>query len=1037
MRRFLTLVCLLGLALPAGISISGCIRNPAGNYCNGLGYGLKDTDVASITLQPQLAGISLAYGQTTQISSPTAYDCKGTTAAVGGGLYSYATTNNQLVDISPGGDICAGTWNRNTGGGISDYTYCYYPSPAPSTDGLPYGVAYITATAASVTSNPVAVYVHAPITAINLVTQPLSSTSSSTSQQCYSQNKQAELDAEACYEAVNGSGVLTQYEFCAPSSVTSNFACANLATSPNILASGSFTAPSAGASGAITGALYLSGGSISGTSGQTCKVSGFNSGSGATATLQLTGTNTVAAGTALIMISDGSGASAPPTTATLSSGTATCSGTIQLGQIYGSVGDYCYLSNFNNGASGATAKVTLTGANTIAAATPISVTAGGSGATQAPTLALMTSGTASCAGEATVSTRLTPVPSCGSSIGTLNFGTSNSTVATISSGTLSNPLSTITALQPGTTTITATLAQSSSLAGTFSTCPPASIKVSLTGGATSGVVTQGYTQDLTTSVTDTAGNPISGMSLSYESTNPIDVTAASGGAITANYPGVASIYAVCEPSSCNPAPIDEFGLYGTGLPLTSNSVTVTVPGATSNYVWFGAPGQSQYFASIEMLTGNPGATVRLPYVPNSMVMDQLANNLYFGSSRELMVYSTASNSITAQNTTVPGVVLAASPNASQLLINDQVRGMFYLYSVSSGSATTYGGMGVAASWTPDSNTLYIVDSAAANNLPQNVAAGITSHTDTLYVYNANTGWSTYDLSAIGGAESLAITVPSVGAYLSGSLATVAHAWCPTGTVGVSSSISYYPQTDDVSLPPAGVLAATSDGAHILGASSSGSSIALADIGVTIPTAVCKGVGTSAPANGASLQTISTGATIINQNVNLNAGTGVSVSAVDQIVTGMSPTTASTSTAVPIAFVTYNTSSSVAAQLPFYLPKSSSTGLTGYVTFADSSSATPPTAPLAGAFSPDNSIFFVSTAGDNEVHLINIPANLSTTAPPAENIQLYPPYSPKLPACTPVSLGGDDAGCLYKTSTVPSSTTYVPATVIAVKPRSVT
>ncbi len=73
MRRFLTLVCLLGLALPAGISISGCVRNPAGNYCNGLGYGLNDTAVASITLQPQIAGISLAYGQTIQVQSPTAH----------------------------------------------------------------------------------------------------------------------------------------------------------------------------------------------------------------------------------------------------------------------------------------------------------------------------------------------------------------------------------------------------------------------------------------------------------------------------------------------------------------------------------------------------------------------------------------------------------------------------------------------------------------------------------------------------------------------------------------------------------------------------------------------------------------------------------------------------------------------------------------------------------------------------------------------------------------------------------------------------
>src|SRR5208282_6674284 len=98
MRRFLTLVCLLGLALPAGISISGCVRNPAGNYCNGLGYGPKDTDIFSITLQPQIAGISLAYGQTTQIQTPAATTCKGDPASIASGSLSYGTSNNQLVD---------------------------------------------------------------------------------------------------------------------------------------------------------------------------------------------------------------------------------------------------------------------------------------------------------------------------------------------------------------------------------------------------------------------------------------------------------------------------------------------------------------------------------------------------------------------------------------------------------------------------------------------------------------------------------------------------------------------------------------------------------------------------------------------------------------------------------------------------------------------------------------------------------------------------------------------------------------------------
>ena len=106
MRRYLTLVFLVFLAIPAGISFSGCTRNPAGNYCNGLGYGLKDTDVFSIDLEPRTTGISIAFGQTRQISAPTAKTCKGASASVTSG-YAYGTTNNQLIDISPNGNMCA------------------------------------------------------------------------------------------------------------------------------------------------------------------------------------------------------------------------------------------------------------------------------------------------------------------------------------------------------------------------------------------------------------------------------------------------------------------------------------------------------------------------------------------------------------------------------------------------------------------------------------------------------------------------------------------------------------------------------------------------------------------------------------------------------------------------------------------------------------------------------------------------------------------------------------------------------------------
>src|SRR3954469_15390744 len=406
MRRFLTLVCLVFVALPAGITITGCARNPAGNYCTG-GYGRRVTDVYAITLQPETTGISMAFGQTRQISAPAAVTCKNVAASVSS--YSYGTSNNKLVDISPSGGICAGTWNHNSGGGIADFTICNYPNPMPETGGLPYSVAYLTASANSVTSNPVAVYVHPQVSSISLVGP----------QQCLSQGQLAQLDAEACYSSGG-----TQYELCAPSSVS-------------------------------------------------------------------------------------------------------------------------------------------------------------------------TAGTYACPGK--LAPGVTSVPACNSAIGTLSYFAGPASVATIISIT-----NQITAQLPGTTVITASTSGSGSAAGYFSTCPPKSISITL-NGATSGTVTQGVAQNLVTKVTDTAGNPITGLTLDYQSTNPLNITASSGGAITASFPGTTSVSAICQPASCNPAPINQIGLYGTGLNISSNPVTITTPGTASAYMWFSAPGFSQYFVPVSLL----------------------------------------------------------------------------------------------------------------------------------------------------------------------------------------------------------------------------------------------------------------------------------------------------------------------------------------------------------------------------------------------------------------------------------------------------
>jgi hypothetical protein len=84
-----------------------------------------------------------------------------------------------------------------------------------------------------------------------------------------------------------------------------------------------------------------------------------------------------------------------------------------------------------------------------------------------------------------------------------------------------------------------------------------------------------------------------------------------------------------------------------------------------------------------------------------------------------------------------------------------------------------------------------------------------------------------------------------------------------------------------------------------------------------------------------------------------------------------------------------------------------------------------TAPVAGAFTPDDKLFFVSTAGDNKIHYISIPATVTPSTPPTDTQQI----SPNLPACRP----GIDFGCTLTTPTA----NPVPATVIVVRPRSTT
>jgi hypothetical protein len=201
------------------------------------------------------------------------------------------------------------------------------------------------------------------------------------------------------------------------------------------------------------------------------------------------------------------------------------------------------------------------------------------------------------------------------------------------------------------------------------------------------------------------------------------------------------------------------------------------------------------------------------------------------------------------------------------------------------------------------------------------------------------------------------------------------------------------------------LAATANGQHMLGAAVVGGAVELSDISVSIPAGTTNPINlpSACPQSGQTLEPL-----VIQHPypTTQQPVSGINATGVDQLVT---------SRALNLAFLTY-TGSTPGAKLPYYMTGANGApGTVNYLTFTGGSAVT---APLTGAFSLDDTLFFVSTAGDNLIHFIN-----TTTLQDTQQI------NPNLPACIP----GSDPDCLITTPT----TNSVPTTAIAVKPRATT
>jgi trimeric autotransporter adhesin len=569
---------------------------------------------------------------------------------------------------------------------------------------------------------------------------------------------------------------------------------------------------------------------------------------------------------------------------------------------------------------------------------------------------------------------------CNNVIGHLTYAPASTGVVTIDQNGVA------TAQAPGSTLITGTIAQTSSNAGYFYTCPPAKIALSVaSNGATSANVTLNTPLALTATVTDTNNNVINGLALSYVSTNPGAIAVSATGAVTASFPSNSAITAICQPTTCNPAPINLMGTLGTGVTAISNFVQIASPGQNSNYIWATSPG-SPYFVPIDLSTGTIGTQIKLPYSPNSMVLDPTGTNLYFGSYHELMIYAAASNSLTSEVPSVPGVVLAVSPTNSAVVVNDQLRGVLYLYTptttsgtgstatTSGGSYTSFAGIGQKAAFTPDGQTVYIVGTGVLyihNNftgwsvepLPTNQAtttSGICPATNTTSplpqdptTYPPNTTANPNNTYNTFCSPDLAVTIPAAAVFLSGAT-TSGYGQCPETTV---TPVVNYPEATTVAALSDHV-ASTTDGKHIIGASANPA--VLTDLSITVPINACP-MGANSQTTGITFNP----APVVNQTSLAAYG----ITNVNQVVAATNSLE---------AFVTYGSNATVppagGALLPVYKPSTQAGALGTLSSVKLTGNAL---APVAGIFSPDNTIFFAGTTGDNQLHLINTTTLLDT------------------------------------------------------------
>jgi WD40 repeat protein len=386
-------------------------------------------------------------------------------------------------------------------------------------------------------------------------------------------------------------------------------------------------------------------------------------------------------------------------------------------------------------------------------------------------------------------------------VGPFNWQTLTANVANLKIATVVSPVTgllpgqvQVTAHFPGITPIIASVSGVNSTPLLFNTCGVQSVQLTIDNNAAIDqiVLVKGAGKTVGATLTDIAGIPITGVPLTWSSSNPASVAVSSSGAVTTPGVGGASVIASCTPPACNIGLTPLTPIY----PETALQVIVTPPANNTT------PPSSTLYASstgcgvlegcvttlvpINIPANTVGNPISLPATPNSLLFDRQGRNAYLGTdlgelgTKGLMLVS--GNSV-SENKSAPGAVLAVSPDGNKIIVSDTKETPNEVFVVSNG--------GFSSGTVP----LNISGATAAAFSPDNLKAFIVAG-QKLYIYSVLEPLRTVPLTAT--ATDVAFLASGLAGYLAG----------PSG-------VTFRPTCDDpASLVPESPVPGISDAAMI-------------------------------------------------------------------------------------------------------------------------------------------------------------------------------------------------------------------------------